>query len=94
MRTEEEKAGDARMAWLAILKILNVPDGDGTFEIAIDRLEMLGHGPTLKIAAVQFIIIGSGWSTDGYYASGSWDTLIDTPQLHKLFGAAGGDSFR
>jgi hypothetical protein len=93
MRNPQEKAGDARLAWLAILHVLGLSD-DQSIEQFEEVHNCLTNEGTLVITAAQFIIIGSGWADENYAATAMWDARRDLPQLHKLYAAAGGASHR
>ena len=90
-RSIQERATDARMAWLSIIGILSATMKE--YPEQLDEVHMcLARAPSFCVSAVQFIMIGSGWSDEEYVATGTWDLMYDLPQLLSLHAAAGGSS--
>jgi hypothetical protein len=86
----QEEALTARIAWGAILAVLQLPETTDLDKVNIS----LQRTSRRHVAAVQLIARGSGLAEENTVVTGKYDQLRDLPTLNKLYGGAGGSSFR
>ena len=82
----EKSFETANRAWNSIVSILACPSRTD-LELVDKRMQQVE--PNI-VAAVQFILIGSGWSCENLSATGTYDRTEDLPSINQLYGAMGG----